>query len=231
MKTYKHIFFDLDRTLWDFESNSHDALFDIVNKYQLADLVEKFDLFISLYKKHNVRMWKDYRDNKIEKSILRWKRFYLVLLEFNIDDIDLAKKIGEDYVTISPQKKKLYPHVHELLQYLQVNYQMHIITNGFEEVQHVKLERSKLNRYFTNVITSEMVGVQKPANAIFAHALVLAGANKNESIMIGDDIDTDIAGARDYGIDQVYFNPDNNSIKDIKPTYEVSSLIEIKEIL
>ncbi len=231
MDKYNHIFFDLDRTLWDFESNSHDALFDIVNKYRLINIVNNFESFISIYQKHNVKMWEDYREKRIEKSILRWKRFYLPLLEFGIDDIELAKKIGEDYVVISPQKKKLFPFVHEVLQYLHKNYQMHIITNGFEEVQHIKLKRSELDGYFKNIVTSEMVGVQKPAKEIFAYALEMSGANKSESIMIGDDIDTDIAGAKYYGIDQIFFNPDNLSSKDIKPTFTISSLIELKEIL
>jgi len=230
LKQYKHIFFDLDRTLWDFESNSVDTLHDIAKKQNLIHIISDFDNFIEIYKKYNVRLWELYRVNKIQKSVLRWKRFYLALLQFNIDDIELSKQIGEDYVTISPTKTKLFPYTHEILTYLQEKYLLHIITNGFEEVQHIKLLNSDLTKYFANVITSESVGVQKPALEIFAHSLKIADANKSNSIMIGDDIKTDIGGAMDFGIDQIYFNPLKHVI-NIKPTFEVTLLKDIKEIL
>ncbi len=230
MKNYKHIFFDLDRTLWDFESNSVEALRDITNKHNLTKVISDFDSFIDIYKKYNVRLWEQYRVNKIQKSVLRWKRFYLALLEFNIDDIELAKQMGEDYVTISPTKTKLFPYTHGILQYLSNNYLLHIITNGFEEVQYVKLSNSNLTQYFTEIITSEQVGVQKPSPEIFAHSLKIANASMDNSIMVGDDIKTDIGGAMDFGIDQIFFNPLKHVI-NIKPTFEVASLVEIKDIL
>ena len=230
MKNYKHIFFDLDRTLWDFESNSVEALKDILNKHNLNNLIIDFESFIDIYKKYNVRLWEQYRDNKIQKSVLRWKRFYLALLEFKIDNIELAKQIGEDYVNISPTKTKLFPYTHEVLQYLSDKYLLYIITNGFEEVQHVKLSNSDLTKYFENVITSESVGVQKPSSEIFSHSLKIANAGKSNSVMIGDDIKTDIGGALNFGIDQIYFNPLKHVV-NIKPTFEITSLIELKEIL
>ncbi|MEA3443536.1 MAG: YjjG family noncanonical pyrimidine nucleotidase [Bacteroidota bacterium] len=230
MKNYKHIYFDLDRTLWDFESNSEDTFREIIKKYNLLPVIDSFEKFISVYRKYNERLWRAYRDKKIEKSILSWKRFYLSLLEFGINDIELSKKIGEDYLTISKTKKKLFPFTHEILDYLHTKYSLHIITNGFEEVQFSKLDNCDLRKYFTEIITSEKVGVQKPKPEIFEFALEIAKANRHESIMIGDDVEVDIQGAMNQGIDQVHFNIINKKAST-KATYEIKSLIELREIL
>ena len=94
MKEYKHIYFDLDRTLWDFESNSKDTFQDIIEKYELMPKIGSFARFMASYRKFNERLWRMYREKQIEKKVLSWKRFYLTLNEFGINDIELAKKIG-----------------------------------------------------------------------------------------------------------------------------------------
>ncbi|MCF8371959.1 MAG: YjjG family noncanonical pyrimidine nucleotidase [Bacteroidales bacterium] len=230
MKKYKHIYFDLDRTLWDFESNSEDTFHDILEKYELMPKIGSFKRFFKAYRKYNDHLWRKYREKQIEKHILSWKRFYLTLLEFGINDIELSKKIGHDYLEISKTKKKLFPFTHEILAYLHEKYSLHIITNGFEEVQFSKLDNCDLRKYFTEIITSEKVGVQKPKPEIFEFALLSANAQREESIMIGDDVEVDIKGAMNQGIDQVHFNFINRPAST-KATYEITSLIDLKEIL
>ncbi len=227
---YKHIYFDLDRTIWDFETNSKQTFRDIFNKYELIDHFKCFDTFMSTYRRHNEKLWKEYREGEISKDTLRWKRFELTLAEFGIQSNEMAEKIGDDYISMSPNKKALFPYTHETLAYLKEKYELHIITNGFKEVQYIKLENSDLTKYFSTIITSEEAGAQKPKPEIFKHALETANAEKNECLMIGDDIETDIKGALNFGIDQVLFNPNNNK-HNFEPTYEINSLNELKTIL
>ncbi|MFW6101784.1 MAG: HAD-IA family hydrolase, partial [Bacteroidota bacterium] len=153
----------------------------------------------------------------------------LTLKEFGIDDLKMARQLGEDYMTISARKTHLFPNAHEVLFYLKDKYSLYIITNGFHEVQLKKIENSKLQKYFQKIITSEIAGVQKPNEQIFRYALEQAGAKTKEAIMIGDDLEGDIKGAQKIGLDQVFFNP--HSIKHhITPTFEIKSLETLKTI-
>jgi putative hydrolase of the HAD superfamily len=227
---YKNIYFDLDRTIWDFDNNAIDTFHDIFKKYDLEKIFKSFDAFYNSYVKHNDKLWADYREGKIEKSILSYKRFSLTLDEFGVDDEVLAKKIAHDYITISPTKKLLFPYAHETLDYLHEKYKLYIITNGFNEVQFLKLKNSELDKYFIKVFTSENVGAQKPDPIIFKHALEEVDANKKDSIMIGDDLNVDILGAKNFGLDQIYFNPEKKKhSEDI--THEIISLKELQKIL
>ncbi|MFP4024159.1 MAG: YjjG family noncanonical pyrimidine nucleotidase [Thiohalospira sp.] len=229
MKRYKNIYFDLDRTLWDFDSNAKETFQDIYKKYELQKIFNTFDNFYNTYVKHNERLWKIYRDGKIRKSVLAFKRFALTLEEFGVKDEELAKKIGQDYIEISPTKRRLFPGTYETLDYLKDKYNLYIITNGFNEVQFTKLKNSKLDTYFKKVFTSENAGAQKPNAKIFEHALKTVNAKKKESVMIGDDIDSDIIGAKKFGLDQIYFNPERKvHAEDI--THEIASLKELLEI-
>ncbi|HAF27935.1 MAG TPA: noncanonical pyrimidine nucleotidase, YjjG family [Bacteroidales bacterium] len=230
MNKYKHIYFDLDRTIWDFDKNARDTFIDIYDKYNLEIIFNSFDNFYNTYEKHNDILWNDYREGKIEKSILSYKRFSLTLEEFGINDEELAKKIAHDYIIISPTKKELFPFAHETLEYLHQKYNLYIITNGFNEVQFTKLKNSDLDKYFLEVFTSEDAGAQKPNPIIFQHALKNVNAHINESIMIGDDLQVDVLGAKNIGLDQVFFNPDNISHSE-SITHEISSLKELQEIL
>lgn len=230
MKKYKHIYFDLDRTIWDFDKNSRVTLNDIFEKYHLNKIFKSFDLFYLTYEKHNEILWNDYREGKIKKSILSYKRFSLALEEFGVDNVKLAKQIAQDYITISPTKKQLFPFANETLEYLHQKYKLYIITNGFNEVQFTKLKNSDLEKYFSRVFTSEDAGAQKPNPLIFQYALEKAKANKDESIMIGDDLQVDVLGAKNVGLDQVYFNPENIKHSE-NITHEINSLKELQEIL
>ena len=226
----KHIFFDLDRTLWDFETNSHETLLEICDKYNLNELgVADYLEFIKRYKVINEQLWGMYRVDKITQTDLRRERFQQTLASYNIFDSKLSEKIGEDYIEICPRKTKLYPFTFEVLDYLEVKYQLHIITNGFHKTQHIKLDYSNLGSYFNQIITSEQVGVKKPDPRIFEFALHKAKASVEESVYVGDDLEVDILGCQNYGIDGLFFNP-----KKIKHSetlkYEIECLSDIMEI-
>jgi putative hydrolase of the HAD superfamily len=231
MKKYKHIYFDLDRTLWDFEANARETFKEMLANYDLKAKIPSYEQFFEVYTVHNERLWNAFRNGNLKKAVLRDKRFILTLEDFGIKNPFLAKEMSEAYLKIMPTKNKLYPNAHEILEYLMEHkYHLYILTNGFKEVQHLKLDYSDLAKYFLRVITSDSIGVQKPDPEIFAYALNSANARKDESLMIGDDLETDIIGARNYGIDQVYFNPCMTAHSE-KITFEINSLLEIKDIL
>ena len=231
MKQYRHLFFDLDRTLWDFEANAEETLKDIYLNYQLQQKgIPSFEDFKNSYRTINKNLWEQYKLDQITKERLSVERFRQTLEYFTIKDEALAKNIADDYITISPTKTRLFPNVHDTLHYLSPKYQMHILTNGFNEVQFVKLERAGLRKYFDAIITSENAGSKKPDPGIFEHALVQTHAVRDESLVIGDDPESDIEGAANTGIDQVFVNYQqlNNGIE---PTYEITDLKELQRIL
>ena len=231
MKKYKHLFIDLDRTIWDFEKNAKETFQDIYNKYELKKKgIENIELFVEKYKVHNDLLWSYYRRGEIHKEVLSIKRFQLTLADFGIDDHLLAAQIGDDYVSISPQKTNLFPFAHESLYYLKNKYTLHLITNGFEEVQQTKIDVSDLRKYFTEIITSEEAGAKKPEKKIFEYSLKKADAKRKESIMIGDDLKVDIIGAKEFGMDQVYINFENIPHPE-KVTFEIDSLKKLQKIL
>ena len=223
----KDIFFDLDRTLWDFEKNSQKTLLSLIDQFNLSSLgVNNSFEFINKYKVHNERLWNLYRINKIKKSDLRTDRFLLTLKEYSIFDDKLAEDLGDMYVKESPLKKELFPFTLDVLAYLHKKYKLHIITNGFDEVQHVKLKYSNLDSFFNCVITSEKVGFKKPNRKIFEYALNCANANPEESVMIGDDLEADILGAQQAGMHVIFFNPQKKKY-DIESFSEISCLSQL----
>lgn len=229
-KTYQHIFFDLDRTLWHFEENSKKVLIDIFNEFGLAKHIELEEDFIQQYYHFNDFLWDRYRDNRITKDELRGERFKLTLNHFKIDNTKLANEIGDYYVNESPKQTILLPHALDVLNYLHVKYKLHIITNGFEEVQHVKLRESKIGHFFDQLIFSEKVGVKKPHPLIFKKALKNSGATANNSVMIGDDYYADIYGAQRVKMDSIYFNF-HQTPHQHRTDKEISCLSELKGLL
>jgi len=228
---YRHLFFDLDHTLWDFDTNSREALLDIYHSLSLDKTgIHDFDLFHKLYLGHNERLWDRYRKGYLKVDELRWKRMAVTLLEFKNGDEALARKMGIAFLEILPTKNALFPDTVGLLEYLkEKKYHLHLITNGFENTQHHKLKTAGINGYFQEVITSEGSGSLKPHPEIFEYALSKTHAEKKESIMIGDTPDVDILGARNAGIDQVYVNHTGNE-ELVNATYTVNSLMELREI-
>ena len=230
-KSYKHIFFDLDRTLWDFDASSNEAFHDIYEIFGLKNKgVDSVSSFKDYYKHHNEILWGQYREGKLSKEVLRGLRFRLTLNEFGVDDEELAQQIGMHYVKISPLLVHLFPNAHQILDYLLPKYQMHIITNGFSEVQFTKLKVSGLDKYFNKVITSEEAGVKKPDPKIFEFAFNKTKTNADVSLMIGDDFKVDIMGAKTIGMDQVLFDPQRELTMN-GATYYINNLIELKRFL
>ncbi len=228
-KEFKHIFFDLDRTLWDFEANSQDEILFMYAEFKLVNLGVSLPLeFVKVYKQFNELCWEEYLKGNLSQVELRYKRFLDTLNYFGIQDLKMAKQMGQLYVERSPFRTKLIEHSIDVLIYLKSkNYQLHIITNGFEEVQHIKLRESKLEDFFTTITTSEMANAKKPDLRIFEFALKIANATIEESVYIGDDLLVDIEGAINAGIESIYFNP-NKKIHNMCTFLDISSLIEIK---
>lgn len=227
---YKHILFDLDRTLWDFEYNMRLTLTDIFHRHDLGDYAPSPEHFIETFNIHNDRLWNSYQNGDLKKEVLRYKRFEKTLSDYGISNKDLAMVIGQEYIEESPKKTALIPYSIEVLDYLINRYQLHIITNGFNEVQFTKLELCGISHYFTKVITSEISGYHKPRPEAFGYTLASANARKEESIMIGDNLEIDIMGAKAFGIDQIYFNP-TQAKHTQEVTHEITSLLELLKIL
>lgn len=228
---YRHLFFDLDHTLWDFEANARATLEILYEALQLQTRgVNDFDLFYRNYLGHNEKLWERYRKGYIKQDELRVKRMWLSLLDFKIADDQLSRQLSVQFLELLPSRTILFPHTKEILQYLtDKGYILHLITNGFEKTQHSKLKYSGLDIFFKEVVTSEGSNSLKPNKEIFDYALKRSGALLHESIMIGDTWEVDILGARNAGMDQVFVNHIKAIIED-KPTYTVHSLKELEEI-
>ena len=228
---YKDLFFDLDHTIWDFELNSKETLWELHLKYDLeAKGIDDFDAFYSQYSVHNHRLWDRYTKGYIKQEELRWKRIYLSLLEYKIADEALSKEMSVDYLDILPNKKNLFPYTIEILEYLKSkDYTMHLITNGFESVQFKKIKNSNIADYFTEVITSEASNSLKPNKEIFEYALNASNAKLETSIMIGDNESADIQGAINAGMDSIFVN--HLQIQPTVPaTHTITHLKELENI-
>jgi putative hydrolase of the HAD superfamily len=229
---YKHLFFDLDHTLWDFETNAKETLQEL---YELNDLssrgITDFEEFFSKYSYHNTRLWDKYTKGFIKHEKLKWKRMWLTLLEFKIADEALSKQMAVQFLERLPLKKNLFPYTIEILTYLkEKGYQLHLITNGFAITQKSKLENSELTDFFVEVITSEASQSLKPNKEIFDFAIEKCGTSCSESIMIGDNLDADIQGGMNAGMDTIFVNHLDVE-PHIKPTYVIRHLKELEEIL
>jgi len=211
----KHIFFDLDHTIWDFDKNAEETLNELYEQYQLSNLGPASAAeFITTYTENNHQLWAAYHLGQITKETLRAERFNKTFLQLGIPPESIPLQFEDDYVRLTPMRKNLFPGSEKVLAYLQQKYELHIISNGFKESTLTKMEVCSLNCYFKNVIISEDVGVNKPDKAIFEYALDKAKALKQESIMIGDSIEADIRGALGYGIQAIFFNPGNKELPD-----------------
>ncbi len=230
-RKYEHLFFDLDHTLWDFEMNSKETLWDLYQQHHLEQLgITDFDVFFTRYNEYNNRLWDRYHKGFIKQDELKWKRMWLTLLDYKIADEPLARQLGIEFLTILPSKKNLFDYTPEILDYLtKKNYQLHLITNGFEAVQHKKLATSNLAKYFKEVITSEVSNSLKPQKEIFDFAFLKTKALPHHSIMIGDNLEADVQGGINAGIDTIFVNH-INAEPHIHATYVVTNLKMLEEI-
>jgi YjjG family noncanonical pyrimidine nucleotidase len=221
------VFFDLDHTLWDFEKNSALA-FEII--FEKHDIVLDFDKFIHFYVPTNLKYWEMYRKDEIDHHTMRYRRLRdsFDYLAYSIDE-NKIQLLSDEYIYYLPKNNHLFEEAIPVLDYLSSKYNLHIITNGFAEIQKNKLENSNITHYFKTITNSEMAGVKKPNPLIFEFALGLANTNKENSIMIGDCIEADVIGALNAGFDAIYFNESKTKIfESIK---QINHLIELKQYL
>ncbi len=228
MKNIKHIFFDLDHTLWNFEKNSTLTFKFLLDKYNITIDLQKF---LKVYMPINFSLWNLYRDDKITKDYLRHNRLKSTFEKLNIKiDSGLIDEISNDYVKHLPDNNFLLPNAIPVLDYLFQKYTLHIITNGFTEVQNTKISNSNLNKYFSCIIDSETVGVKKPHSKIFNYAYNISkAAYKNECLMIGDNYQADVMGALNNGFKAIHLNSNNESYHE--NSIIITDLISLKEIL
>jgi putative hydrolase of the HAD superfamily len=231
VKKYKCVFFDLDHTLWDYEMNSEEALSELYDRYELPKLgCVPFNEFYKTFVKVNTDIWDKYDRGLIPKDVIRNERFDRVFRHSGVHNLPLSLKFSEEYIMESPKKRNLIAHAKDVLDYLLPRYPLYIITNGFEEIQSTKMESSGITNYFKGVVTSTRAGWKKPQKEIFEFALRENGFACSETIMIGDNLLTDIAGARNASVDAVYYNP--YQLPHYEPvTYEISSLKQLTTIL
>ena len=227
MKNITDIFFDLDHTLWDFDKNSILA-FDKI--FKLHHPTIDTNVFVEIYAPINQACWKLYQVDKMTHEELRYQRLKqsFDILNYTISD-EAIDKISEDYIEFLPDNNQLFDGALEVLDYLKPKYNLHIITNGFAEVQGRKMSNSGLNSYFKTITNSEMAGVKKPHRNIFEFALSLANAKKENAIMIGDCIDADVRGAIDFGMRAILF--DEKEIHSVEGIKTINHLVELKNIL
>ncbi len=230
VKRYKHLFFDLDHTLWDFRVNSRETLRELHVELDLAGHgVEDVEELIAAYEDVNKGLWRRYEAGELNKEVLRVLRFRNTLLQFGVRNDGLAERMGEAYLDQCPRKSALFAGAKALLEDLSRTYALHIITNGFHSVQQVKLLASGIHGHFDVVLSSEQAGAGKPDPRIFRRALELAGAVAEESLMIGDDRETDMRGAREAGWDHVHFAAETDP--DPAATHRVTHLDELRPLL
>lgn len=231
MSRYKHIFFDLDHTLWDYDANAAESLQELFDHYQL-DALGLFspDQLVSTFLQVNDELWNLYNQSKIQRADIRARRFPSIFERLGAQAAHVPSDIEPRYIALTPTKEKTFENAHHILDYLANHYELHVITNGFNDIQSTKLKSSGLENYFDVIVTSETTGFRKPDKEIFELAMNTAKAHVSESIMIGDNLDSDIAGAQGVGMDHVWFNP-TQKISHFTVQHEIQNLIELKSIL
>jgi putative hydrolase of the HAD superfamily len=229
IKNIKHIFFDLDNTLWDFEKNSREALLHLFLEHNIQEHCKTdFAGFIEIYEVINHELWHLYSLQQTTKEELRYQRFYKAFLHFKYDNLSLSHQWADDYLKISPYKTHLIDGAMDVLLHLKDKYKLHIITNGFKEVQHIKLDYSNLKPFFEHIIISEEHGFNKPDIKIFDLAQSLTNSQFYECVMIGDNYDADILGALNAQWKAIYLS--NNKMENSNENFsQIERLIQLKD--
>lgn len=228
---YRHLFFDLDHTLWDFDRNSAESIGEIYETFRLADRgVTSVDEFSRQFIAVNRKLWADFDRNLVTHAYIREHRFPMVFGALGLRDTSICSRMNDEYLRLLPRKPHLTESAREVLEHLNGRYQMHIITNGFDEIQAVKMNSAEIHHYFSHVITNEKAAAKKPDPQIFRYALGVSGAQVAESLMIGDNYEADILGAKTVGMDTVFYNPASLDAPDA-PTYDIKHWKELMVIL
>ena len=231
MKHYHHLLFDLDHTLWDFDKNAAETLYELYDTHQLSGLgsfsEQQFcDTFVIV----NRALWKQFDQGTYDQHRLRNERFRQILTQLGVAADRIPPQLADDYLRICPTKPHVMPHTVATLDYLRQRYQLHILTNGFAAVQAIKLKSAGLTDYFIEVVSSDTTGHRKPHRPVFDYLLDRIGASSQECLMIGDNLETDVRGAREAGIDQAFYNPGQIKHREMV-TYEIACLSELRSIL
>lgn len=231
MQKYRNLFIDLDDTVYDFSEASREAFRETYDLLQYGRYFNSFEHYMELYAPYNLMLWGMYGEGKITKEELNRRRYSHPLEAVGVNDRELAATFCGEALSRIPTKGPLMPGAIELLEYLRPKYNMYILSNGFKELQSRKMHTAGIDKYFDKLILSEDIGVNKPNPELFEHALRTTGSKLIESIMIGDMFETDITGAANIGMEQIYYNPKGKKGHPFVPTYEVTHLLQIKEIL
>jgi putative hydrolase of the HAD superfamily len=227
LKNRKHLFFDLDDTLWDLEKNARTVLMNLFEDFELENkLNSDFENFYEKYKKISHGLWRDYSKKQIDKESLRKTRFILTFKEFGHDDFKTSTLVNEQFLQHAPRGKHLKENCIEVLDYLQKDYTLHMITNGFKEVQQIKVDGCGLRNYFSNIVISEEHQLLKPDEKIFRLAESLANADPSQCVMIGDNFDCDVMGAKSAGWEAIYFSEKDHDYTG----YSMKKLLELKDL-
>ncbi|HTE34790.1 MAG TPA: YjjG family noncanonical pyrimidine nucleotidase [Chryseolinea sp.] len=228
---YSTIFFDLDHTLWDYETNSQETLIELYGSYSLQSKgIADLNLFQTEFRKVNTELWLLYDQGFIGSDVIRKERFKQILRHFYVFDEKLSQDLSRDYLEICPRKGHLMPHAIEVLTYLSGRYRLTVITNGFEEIQNLKLSAGNLHQFFDHIITSQKAGHRKPSKEIFDWALSKNSIPCHQAIMVGDNLIADISGARNANIDNVFYNAEKITHAST-PDFEIFSLTELRGFL
>jgi putative hydrolase of the HAD superfamily len=224
----RHLFFDLDHTLWDFETNSRDTLTELFEEFRLEQFgLFDVDQFTNTYTLVNRGLWDQYNRGEVTKEVLRERRFRETFENLGLENHDHPVQFSDQYILRCTEKPAVFPHTHEVLGALREKYTMSIITNGFPESQHKKMKASNLHGYFDHLVISEEVGFAKPHSGIFEVALTRAAVAKHEVVMIGDNLYADIEGAKNAGLNAIWFNPHNEE----KPDQHIREIRVLNELL
>ena len=234
MRHYKTLFIDLDNTLYDFSGNSREAYIAVYNLLDYDRWFRSFEHYYEIYEEYNLRLWALYVEGKITKEHLNAERYSHPLRVVGAPDPEaIGAQFWDEAMKRLPLGSRLMPHAKEILTYLRPKYKMYILSNGFTELQSRKMQSAGIIHFFDGMILSEDIGVNKPNPAIFTHALQVSESTAEESLMIGDNYEVDIEGAQRVGIDQVFYNISKKDLnpEHPQPTFTITSLLELKEIL
>ena len=228
---YKNLFFDQDDTLWAFSANARDTFEEMYHKYGYNRFFSSFDHFYQLYQKRNIELWEEYGQGRVTKEELNRQRFLYPMEQVGKGDASLAQRFSDDFFAVIPTKQKLIPHAREVLDYLSGRYNLYILSNGFQELQCHKMRSSGIDGYFRRVVLSDDIGVLKPHAPIFHFALSATQSQLEDSLMIGDNWENDVAGARAVGMHQVFFDVERRANLPFEPTYHITDLKELLTFL
>lgn len=228
---YKNLFFDLDDTLWAFSLNARDTFEEMYLKYRYGRFFDSFQHFYALYQRRNVELWEEYGNGQVTKDELNRQRFLYPLQAVGAEDAALAKSFSDDFFAVIPTKSRLMPHAREVLEYLSPKYNLYILSNGFQELQCHKMRSSGIDGFFKKVVLSDDIGVLKPWPEIFHFALSATQSELRDSLMIGDSWENDITGAKRVGMHQAFYNAAGKMDLPFEPTYQLSDLKELMQIL